>query len=96
MVRGKCPRHNEQTRALTELRLIAPLEVVRSAVALHEADHAVRNYIQRPPSPLTKSSFDEIKDRQRHARQDMIDVSRKTLGLEVGPQPSHGYQPDDY
>ena len=71
--------HAEQTDALIRLRLVAPADVVQAAEGLHQADHRV----WESALGLTSESSDWqlLRDLQATAREELLRISRRRLGL---------------
>ena len=82
--------HDLQTEMLIKLRMIAPSGVVRAAEALHEADHVVTR-AALGVSGIGKNDWEQVRSRQRSAREVFVGQGRRSLGFGRGTPIAHSH-----
>lgn len=83
--------HDLQTTMLIKLRMNAPLKMVKTAEALHEADHAVTAGVLITADMTSEDNWSELRSRQRAARKTFIDAGRQSLGFGPGAPIVHSH-----
>jgi hypothetical protein len=76
--------HLEYYSLLTRIRLLSDGDVVHAAEALHESDQKLVELSLRSDAPATDSdwyAFEEERERNRQAKEAMLNAARATLGF---------------
>lgn len=88
--RGTCDdAHADQMQTLTRLRLLAPASLIAAAEELHTADHEVTTYASEVPDADVGPAWQDLRQRQRSAREAVIVHGRTAIGVGNGAAIGH-------
>jgi hypothetical protein len=81
---GEWELHLEYDSLLTRIRLVSDDDVVRASEALHDSDQKLVELSLRSDAPATDfdwNVFEEERERNRQAKEAMLNAARATLGF---------------